>query len=153
MKNGNLEDFISDEELNEVKEKNRIWQTRFDEVCQITFKARELEKENPYKAIELYESIKNTNYGNFDTLGRLIILYRRTKQKDKEIQHIEFKIEDEQNFAYNSKLFLQNRFPEEAEKIQYYYDNKEIYITPELAKIDFFKKIDRLFERLNKLKK
>lgn len=151
--NGSLGNIISDEELNEVREKNRVWQARFDEVCQITFKARELEKEHPYQAIELYESIMNTNYGNFDTLGRLIILYRRTKQKEKEIQHIEFKIEDEQNFAYNSKLFLQNRFPEEAEKIQYCYDNKEIYITPELAKIDFFKKIDRLFERLNKLKK
>ena len=78
-----------DKELEEVREHNRLWQQEFDKVCEITFEARKLEKTDPLKAIQLYESIKNTKYGNFDTLGRLIILYRKTKQKEKEAECIE----------------------------------------------------------------
>jgi hypothetical protein len=142
-----------DKELEEVREHNRLWQQEFDKVCEITFEARKLEKTDPLKAIQLYESIKNTNYGNFDTLGRLIILYRKTKQKEKEAECIEYKIEDLQNREYNSKEFLKTKYPEDADEIQNCYDNQTIYTTPELVKIDFHKNIIKLQERLKIVKK
>ena len=142
-----------DKELEEVREHNRLWQQEFNKVCEITFKARKLEKTDPMKAIQLYESIKNTNYGNFDTLGRLIILYRKTKQKEKEAEYIEFKIEDLQNREYNRKEFLKTKYPEDADEIQNCYDNQTIYTNPQLVKIDFHKNIIKLKERLKIVKK
>lgn len=141
-----------DKEIEKLREKNAKWQEGFNEVCAITFKARELEKTNPLEAIALYESIRDTPYGNFDTLGRLIILYRKTKQKDKELKCIEFKIEDEQHRAYNQKCTLQYKYPEDKEEIQRCYDEEEIYTTPGYGfKIDFHKKTKTLIDRFNKL--
>lgn len=95
--------------------------------------------------------LKNTNYGNFDSVGRLILLYRKTKQKDKEIQNIQFKIENIQNSEYNKMIFLQNKFPEESEKIKFHFENKTEYLTPELRKVNFHIKIEKYIKRLNEL--
>lgn len=141
-----------EKELEELQKANAKWQEEFDKVCAITFKAREIEKTNPLEAIALYESIRDTPYGNFDTLGRLIILYRKTKQKEKELKCLEFKIEDEQHRAYARKCTLQDKYPEESDKIQRCYDEKEPYITPDYGyKIDFHKKIKKIIDRYNKL--
>ena len=86
-------------------------------------------------------------------MGRLIILYRKTKQKEKEAECIEYKIEDLQNREYDRKEFLKTKYPEDTDEIQNCYDNQTIYTTPELVKIDFHKNIIKLKERLKIVKK
>lgn len=138
-------------DTNRIQQENKKWSIEFNKVAEVFKKAKSLEKIDIYQAIELYESIKNTKYGNFDTVGRLAILYRKTKQKEKEIQHMEFKIEEVQNTQYDRMTFLQGRFPAESEKIKLAYDNKIEYLTPDLMTINFHSSTDKLIKTLNRL--
>ncbi|OPC34620.1 hypothetical protein [Elizabethkingia miricola] len=113
--------------------------------------AKSLENIDNYKSIELYMSIQGMNHYR-DVLDRLIILYRKTKQKEKEIQMINWLIEEEQNRQYNRMRFSQLTDPENADFIQNCYNNKESFVNIYGFTINFFKKIDRLTERLRKLK-
>lgn len=141
-----------EDKIRNISEKNKLFEIEFSKNLQIYKLANSLEKHDVYKAIELYESIKNTNYGKFDCIGRLIILYRKTKQKDKEKQHIEFKIEELQNLEYDRMIFLQNRFPDESENIKQHYENGGVYTTPELQRIDFNSQIEKLKSKLKNFK-
>lgn len=131
-----------------LQQENAKFSIEFNKNIDVFRQAKALEKTDVYKAIELYESIKNTNYGKFDCIGRLIVLYRKTKQKDKEKQHIEFKIEELQNLEYDRMIFLQNRFPDESENIKQHYENGGVYTTPELQRIDFHSRIEKLKSKL-----
>lgn len=115
-------------------------------------KARGLENVDNQKAIELYEIMMNMNHHR-DILDRLIILYRKTKQKEKEIQAIEWLIEEEQNRQYNRMKFSQLMDPESADFIEDCYNNKLPFINKHGYPINFFTKINRLNERLQKLNK
>jgi|GEM_PF-1434066 len=142
--------FIEDleKETQKLREENKKWSVEFNKVAEIFKTAKSLEKTDIYKSIGLYESIKNTNYGKFDSVGRLILLYRKTKQKEKERQHLEFKLEEAQNSEYNRMRFLQEKYPEESENIKYHYENKIEYLSPELLKINFHSKIEKLTKEL-----
>ncbi len=131
-------------ETKRLQSENRKFDEIFNRNVSVFKLAKSLEKSEPYKAIELYESIKNTNYGNFDTLSRLIILYRKTKQKEKEIQHLEYKLEEEQNTQYNRMCFLKNRFPNLDDEIESNYNNQMEFTTPELQVVNFHSKIEKI---------
>lgn len=147
-------DFIeNDDELKRLREKNRKWEENFNKVIQIYELAKQKEKTEPLTAIEIYQSIRDTNYGDFDVLGRLIILYRKTKQTSEELKHIEFKIEHIHNSEYNRMQFLSLKYPEDADLIRNCYDNELIYVTPEGYDIDFYKEIRKLVLRKDKLLK
>lgn len=137
-----------EEKTKVIREKNRIWSIEFNKNGDTFKKAKELERSDPYKAIELYESIKNTNYGNFDTLSRLIILYRKTKQKDKEIQHIKFKIEELQHREFYRLEFVLSKYPEESEYIKECYETGKDCFLPNGSVINFKRKIINLQSKL-----
>lgn len=150
-----MSDFDSnlEDEISKQKSINTEWDANFKRVTEIYLKAKSLEKTDIYEAINLYESIKNTNYGKFDSVGRLIILYRKTRQREKEIEHVRYKIEETQNDEYNRMAFLQNKYPNESNVIKFHYDNKMEYLTPDLVRINFHKNLEKLISLLNKLTK
>lgn len=148
-----------DKSFQELKLEIQDFDRNFDRNTRIFHQAKSLESTNPYKAIELYTSIRDSNYGNFDTLGRLIILYRKTKQIEKEIQHIDFKIEQEQNRQYNRKESLKKSYPKSADYIEKCYRKNIPFVNPHPLysnSIDFFAEIKKLSKRkldlLNKTK-
>lgn len=155
----NDKDTIFDKDFETLKQENEKWSYQFGKVADIYKTAKKIEQTNPYKAIELYLSIRDTSYGNFDTLGRLIILYRKTKQVEKEIQHIDFKIEQEQNRQYNRKESLKKSYPKSADYIEKCYRKNIPFVNPHPLysnSIDFFAEIKKLSKRkldlLNKIK-
>ncbi|TDX83935.1 hypothetical protein [Epilithonimonas xixisoli] len=110
-------------------------------------KARSLEDIDNLEAIKIYQKLQNIS--QYDALDRLIILYRKTHQKELEIQAIEWLIEEEQNKEYNRMSFLSMKFPDDAAKIRNCYDNNETYINPLGVPINFHSKINRLKNRIN----
>jgi len=134
----------------DLQKENREWNKKFNENLRIFKKAKSLEKTDPYKAIELYESIKNTSYGNFATLDRLIILYRKTKQIQKELQNIDFNIEDLQNKEYNRMIFCIHKYPESESYIRKCYKDGSDCLMPNGSVINFKKKIFQLEKRKSK---
>lgn len=141
---------ITNDDLESLKEKNRNWDIEFNKVKEIIFEARKTEKTDILKSIELYESVKNTNYGNWNSVERLIILYRKTRQYEKELQHLKYYLEDLQNQEYNRKEFLKNRFPSEAEDIERCFNENLEYVTPELVHINFHSKIEKVKIQIDK---
>lgn len=139
-------------EIQKLKKELNDWDYHFGKVTTTYKTAKELEKNDPYKAIELYMSIKDSKYGNFDVLSRLIILFRKTKQKEQELLHIDLKIEEEQHREYQRKEFMKKKYPESADYIEECYNNKVPCINPIYSNtIDFYKKVNALIERKQKL--
>lgn len=141
-------------EYNEILEKQRL--RDFDkkyknDIAEAYRKAKSLENIDNDKAIGLYESIRDRKR-NFDVLDRLIILYRKTNQKEKEIESINFLIEEEENSEYNKMRFLQLKYLDHREEIEKCYEEYVPFINPEFGfQTTFRKKIIRLKERLRKL--
>ncbi|MET3127543.1 tetratricopeptide (TPR) repeat protein [Arcicella rosea] len=86
-----------DEELEELKQKNKAWEESFKHIITLREKAKQFEQTQQYqKAIEIYlESIdfgKKSDILNFANYGhdieRVIILYSKTKQVEKEIEFL-----------------------------------------------------------------
>ncbi len=136
--------------LNNI-EKEKCYKVNESYISENYPRAKGLENIDNQKAIELYESMMNMNHHR-DILDRLIILYRKTKQSAKEIQAIEWLIEEEQNIQYNRKEFLKIKFPNDKIHIERCYKEGLTYLNPFGDSINFFTKINRLTERLRKLK-
>lgn len=136
------------------KERNEKYEEKYrNDIFEAYRKARELENIDNEKAIGFYESIRDRKH-NYDVLDRLIILYRKTKQPDKEVEAIKFLIEEEENKAYDRMVFLQQKYPDQSNEIKYSYENNLPFINPEFGfQINFRKKISRLHSRLEKLEK
>lgn len=139
-----------DKKIEKLKIENEKWSKEHKRISEIHFLALEIEKNDPLKAIELHESIRDNSVNHFDTLGRLIILYRKTKQKDLEIRTIKFKIENEQNREYGRLQNVLRKFPEMEVYVQKCYDSGEDCILPS-GTLNFKKKIQKLQTRLNTL--
>lgn len=139
-------------EIQKLKKELNDWGYHYGKVTTIYETAKELEKNDPYKAIELYMSIRDSKYNYFDVLSRLIILFRKTKQKEQELLHIDLKIEKEQHREYQRKEFMKKKYPESADYIEECYNNKVPCINPIYSNtIDFYKKVNALIERKQKL--
>lgn len=93
-----------DEELRKneaIKRKNDLWKKRWNELINLRNKARSLEKDKEYqKAIDIYleeinlgENYDNINYNNYShSIGRVIILYGKSKQYEKLKAYLESQI-------------------------------------------------------------
>lgn len=131
------------------KERNEKFEEKYrNDISEAYRKARKLENIDNEKAIGFYESIRDRKH-HYDVLDRLIILYRKTKQPEKEVEAIKFLIEEEENKSYNRMVFLQQKYPNQKDEIKYSYEKNLPFINPEFGfQINFRKKIIRLEERL-----
>ncbi|WP_179124843.1 hypothetical protein [Elizabethkingia miricola] len=75
-----------DDKIERQKEITRKWHIEFNKVTDIIKLAKETEKNDIYKSISLYESVLNSEYGNFAPEYRLIILYHKIGNYEEEIR-------------------------------------------------------------------
>lgn len=143
--------FTEFEEILE-KERNRKFEKEYQEnIAEAYQKAKELENIDNEKAIGFYEAIRDRHH-HFDVLGRLIILYRKTKQPDKEVEAIKFLIEEEEIKAFERMELMQIKYPDYRDEIRFCYDNDLPFTNPEFGfDVNFRKKVIRLQDRLQKL--
>ncbi|WP_404812033.1 hypothetical protein ACIRNY_10855 [Capnocytophaga canimorsus] len=129
------------------------WNKNFNRVADTFACAKEMEKTDPFGAIKLYLSIKETKYSNFDILGRLIILYRKTDQVEQEIKHIDLKIDCLYKSARFRMFILKSKCPRDADLIDKCYNEEISYTTPNGRVVDFFIGIRKLISRRERLEK
>ncbi|SKB57939.1 hypothetical protein SAMN05660477_00013 [Soonwooa buanensis] len=154
--NSNNEVFIELTILEKLKNRKKVIdkeKNREQDGQKIYQEAKNLELIDINKAIRLYESIINVNLHR-DVLDRLIILYRKMKNKKEEIRILKFLIEEEQNKEYNRMTFLISKNPILEKEIRNCYNNDLTFIEPVHGfRINFNTKINRLKSRLDKLEK
>jgi tetratricopeptide (TPR) repeat protein len=142
--------FSDYDKIIQSEEKQKFENQQRERVRSISIRAKSLENIDNEKAIMLYEEIRDRP--NNDALERLIILYRKTKQKDKEIEAIKFLIEEEQNRAYNGMTFLCLKYPERTAEIINCYNKNITFISEFGFPVNFHKKVHTLEMRLLKMK-
>lgn len=140
----------SKKKLKESKAKLEKWENEHSKVSEIHFKARSLEKTDPIKAIELHESIRDNSTNHFDTLGRLMILYRKTKQKELEIKTINLKINQEKTREDGRLQNVLRKFPDLKDYILECYESGADCNLP-TGVINFKKNILKLEDRLKRI--
>ena len=109
----------SDRELEELRDKNRQWSIKFSYIGELHNNAQILEKEgNLHEAIDAYLKAvefgkSQLHYGNYARdIDRLVILYRKTKQYQKEADVITFALSH-----YNDGDYKRIKYQERLEKV------------------------------------
>lgn len=146
---------LADKAKKEWEEKRKEFiefDTERRRVFDVNAQARKIEKSDVLKAIELYESVKNHEYNRYDTLGRLMILYRRTKQFDKEIETIKLAIPKELEREKKRMNTLIRKYPEDESLIKDCFVTGQAYKTEYGNEIDFYREINKLKKRLLRAK-